>query len=126
MYVQCRFHLHGNCTDSQIKLKGYFGKLNMRKSSYSAEQISKALSDARNGVVALDVCERQGISLSTFYAWKEKYEGMSESEVKTARSLEEESQRLKRQLNKELRDNQLLRSIWFEISESQQQCFKAP
>jgi len=43
----------------------------------------------------LGLCRRHGISQSTFYRWREKYGGITVSELKRMRQLEEENRRLK-------------------------------
>ena len=43
-----------------------------------------------------EVCRRHGISDATFYTWKSKYGGMSASDLKRLREMEEENAKLKR------------------------------
>ncbi len=43
-----------------------------------------------------DVCSKLGISDATFYTWRKKYGGISPSELKHMRHLEEENLWLKR------------------------------
>lgn len=43
-----------------------------------------------------DFCRKLGISDATFYAWRKKYGGISPSELKYMRQLEEENLRLKK------------------------------
>ena len=43
-----------------------------------------------------DVCREYGISDATYYNWKSKYGGMTASDIKKLKELEDESRRLKR------------------------------
>lgn len=43
-----------------------------------------------------EVCRKLGISDATFYTWRKKYRGISPSELKHMRQLEEENLRLKK------------------------------
>ena len=43
-----------------------------------------------------DVCREYGISDATYYNWKSKYGGMTASDVKKLKELEDENRRLKR------------------------------
>ena len=43
-----------------------------------------------------DVCREYGISEATYYNWKSKYGGMTVSDVKKLKELEDENRRLKR------------------------------
>ena len=51
---------------------------------------------AGQGTSVPDVCRKLGISDATFYAWRKKYGGISLSELKHIRQLEEENLRLKK------------------------------
>jgi len=67
----------------------------MRKSRYSEEQIIKILQEHEAGVKVPEISRKYGISEQTFYRWKSKYGGMSVSEARRLKSLEEENRKLK-------------------------------
>jgi len=48
------------------------------------------------GTPVPEVCRKLGISEATFYTWRNEYGGISPSELKHMRQLEEENLRLKR------------------------------
>jgi putative transposase len=62
----------------------------MKRSHFTAEQITFALRQAETGTPVAEVCRKMQISDQTFYRWKKKYIGMgllpyitlSHSEVK--------------------------------------------
>lgn len=68
----------------------------MKKGQYSVEKIISILSESEAGVPAKDLCRRYGFTENTFYRWKSKYGGMTTSEAKRLKVLEEENARLKR------------------------------
>lgn len=68
----------------------------MKKSRFTKEQIVFALKQAELGTSVPEVCRKLGISDATFYTWRKKYGGISPSELKHMRQLEEENLRLKR------------------------------
>jgi len=53
------------------------------------------LKEAEAGVSVEDLMRQHGFSRATFYKWKAKYSGMSVSELKRLKELEEENRRLK-------------------------------
>ena len=67
----------------------------MQRSRFTDKQIIEILNEAEVGVGIVDLCRRHGISQSTFYRWREKYVGMTVSELKRMRRLEEENRQLK-------------------------------
>lgn len=67
----------------------------MRKKRFNEYQIIKVLKQAEEGRSVRDVCREHGISTSTFYNWREKFGGMTASEVKRLKELERENRRLK-------------------------------
>jgi putative transposase len=70
----------------------------MRSKRFSEEQIIAVLREAEAGAKTKDLCRRYGISEPTFYNWKAKYGGMTVSEVRRLKELEQENGRLKRLL----------------------------
>ena len=54
------------------------------------------LKEAETGVKVLELCRKYGISEPTYYNWKAKYSGMTVSDLKRLKSLEDENRKLKR------------------------------
>jgi putative transposase len=67
----------------------------MKRSKFSESQIVKILKEAEAGVSLDDLIRQHGFSKASFYKWKAKYSGMSVSELKRLKELEEENRRLK-------------------------------
>ena len=67
----------------------------MKKSKFTESQIVNILKQAEAGVSVEDLMRQHGFSRATFYKWKAKYSGMSVSEMKRLKELEEENRRLK-------------------------------
>ena len=67
----------------------------MRKSRFTEEQITHALSKVEHGKAATEVCREMGISEQTFYVWKKKYAGLGVAELRRLRQLEDENRQLK-------------------------------
>ncbi|ONX67644.1 transposase [Burkholderia cenocepacia] len=68
----------------------------VKKSKFTEEQIAYALKQAELGTPVAEVCRKMGISDATFYNWRTKYGGLSPSELRRLKQLEEESAKLKR------------------------------
>ena len=68
----------------------------MRKTRYSEEKIIRILQEHEAGRSTDDVCREYGISSATFYRWKSKYGGMTVSEAKRLKAIEQENRRLVR------------------------------
>jgi putative transposase len=67
----------------------------MKRSKFSESQIVQILQAAEAGVPLEDLIRQHGFSKASFYKWKAKYSGMSVSELKRMKELEEENRRLK-------------------------------
>jgi putative transposase len=67
----------------------------MKRSRFSEEQIIGILKESEAGVKTEEVCRAHGISKWTFYEWRKKYQGLTVSEAKRLKALEEENRKLK-------------------------------
>jgi len=67
----------------------------MRPSKFNENQISDALRQVRSGTPATEVCRKLGITQTTFYRWRNKYETATTSELRELRELREENHKLK-------------------------------
>lgn len=83
----------------------------MRGKRYTEEQIIGALKEAEAGLPAADICRKYGIHQATFYNWKAKYGGLSVSEARRLRLLEDENRRLKHIVADQTLDIQALKAV---------------
>jgi putative transposase len=83
----------------------------MKRSRFSEEQIIGVLREPEAGLKVAEVCRTHGISEPTFYAWKAKFGGMSVSDAKRLKQLEEENAKLKKLLAEAMLDNSVLKDI---------------
>ena len=67
----------------------------MKKSRFTESQIVAILKEADGGMKVAEVCRKHGISQPTYYNWKSKYGGLSVSEPKLIKELEDEQAKLK-------------------------------
>lgn len=81
------------------------------KRRFTEEQIIGILQEAETGMKVMDVCRKHGISDATYYNWKAKYGGMTVSEARKLRALEEENRRLKHIVADLTLDNQALKAV---------------
>ena len=68
------------------------------KKRFTEEQIIGVLKEAEAGMKVSELCRKHGISEPTYYNWKAKYGGMTVSEAKRLKALEQENNQLKRLL----------------------------
>ena len=81
------------------------------KQRYTTDQIIGILKEADAGLKTGELCRRYGISDATFYNWKAKYGGMSVSDAKRLKALEEENRRLKQIVADQTLDNRVLKEL---------------
>ena len=81
------------------------------KKRFSEEQIIRILQEAEAGTKVKELCRKHGISDATYYNWKSKYWGMTVSDAKKLRVLEDENRRLKRLVADLSLDNQALKAV---------------
>ena len=70
----------------------------MKAKRFTEKQIIGVLREADAGAKTKELCRRHGISEATFYNWKAKYAGMTVSEARRLKELEQENAKLKRLL----------------------------
>lgn len=67
----------------------------MRPSKFTEDQIVQALQQVKTGTPAVQVCRKMGVTETTFYRWRKKYNGVAPSESREVRELKDENQKLK-------------------------------
>ena len=83
----------------------------MQRKKYTEEQIIQVLKEGAAGAPESELCRRHGISDASYYNWKAKYAGLSVSELKRLKSLEEENRRLKQIVAEQALDNRALKEL---------------
>lgn len=78
----------------------------MRPSKFTEEQIVQALRQVKYGTPAVEVCRALGITQTTFYRWRTKYDSVATSELRELRALRDENQKLKQMVANLMLDNQ--------------------
>jgi putative transposase len=71
------------------------GRVPLRQSRFTEEQVAFALKQAETGTPGLEVCRKLGVSEQTYYRWKKQYGGLGVLEIERLKLLEEENRRLK-------------------------------
>ena len=82
----------------------------MRTSKFTDEQIVAALRQAEGGTPVIDVCRRLGVTETTFYRWRKKYQGVSSVELRELRLLRDENRKLKTLVAELSLDKQILQA----------------
>ena len=83
----------------------------MKGKRYTEEQVIRVLREAEAGSSVAEVCRRHGVSEWSFYRWRQKYGGMTVSDAKRLKVLEDENRRLKKIVAQQAMDIDLLREI---------------
>ena len=95
----------------------------MKKARLTEEQIIGILQEHEAGAKCADLpslkpvgvrtnlCRKHGMSEGTFYAWKAKYSGMTVSEAKRLKALEDENAKLKRLLAEQMLDMAAMKEL---------------
>lgn len=80
----------------------------MKKSRHSPEQGASALRQSEKGMPVREDCRKMGISEPTLHLGTKKFQGMSPGEVRRLWVLEDENLKLKRLVDDQTGDKQLL------------------
>ena len=83
----------------------------MKTGRYSETQVFRILQEVDSGTSVVDAARRHGVSPATIHRWKSKYGGMTLSELKRLKALEDENARLKRIVAQQAMDIDLLKEI---------------
>ena len=66
------------------------------KKRFTEAQIVGFLREADAGLPVKDLCRKHGFSEASYYLWRSKFGGMSVSDAKRLKELEQENSRLRR------------------------------
>ena len=83
----------------------------MKRRRFSEGKIVTILKEHELGAKAADLARKHGISEATLYNWKAKYGGLTVSEAKRLKSLEDENTKLKKLLADSMLDNAALKEL---------------
>jgi len=80
------------------------------KKRFTEEQIIKILREGENGK-RIEVCRKHGITQTTFYRWRRKYQGMTVDSIKEMKRLKNENARMKKVVAEMALANQALKDL---------------
>ena len=83
----------------------------MKTRRNSEAQVFRIIKEVESGMPVVNVAREHGVSPATIHRWKSRYGGMTLSELKRLKALEEENARLKRIIAQQALDNELLKEI---------------
>ena len=83
----------------------------MKTRRCSEAQVFRILKEVESGVPVVNAAREHGVSPATIHRWKGKYGGMTLSELRRLKALEEENARLKRIVAQQVLDIELLKEI---------------
>jgi len=83
----------------------------MARKKYTEEQIIAVLREGEAGAKVTDLCRKYGMSDATYYNWKARYAGLTVSELKRLKALEEENRRLKQIVGEQALDIRALKDL---------------
>jgi len=83
----------------------------MGRRKHTDEQVINILREGEAGAKVPELCRKYGVSDATYHRWKAKYAGLTLSELKRLKTLEEENRRLKQIVADQALDNQALKEL---------------
>ena len=83
----------------------------MKAKRYTEEQIIRILKEGESGAKIGELCRKHGISDASYYSWKTKYSGMSVSDLRKLKSLEDENRRLKQLVADQALENLAMKEL---------------
>ncbi|WKZ79137.1 MAG: transposase [Fimbriimonadaceae bacterium] len=82
-----------------------------RGKRYTEDQIIKVLQEIDVGASIASVARSHGITEQTLYRWRERYGGMTKSELAELKALQEENRRLRHVVSELSLDNAALKEL---------------
>ena len=83
----------------------------MKTRRYSEAQVIRILQEVDRGKPVVIAAREHRVSRATIHRWKARYSGMTVTELKRLKALEEENSRLKRIVAQQAIDIELLKEI---------------
>jgi putative transposase len=83
----------------------------MKRIKHSETQIIAILKEQEQGLKVAEICRKHNISEPTFYSWKNRYGGLSVSELKRLKDLEYENARLKKMFANLSLENEAIKEL---------------
>jgi putative transposase len=83
----------------------------MVRKKYTEEQIIAVLGEGEAGAKVTVLCRKYGMSDATYYNWKARYAGLTVSELKRLKALEEGNRRLKQIVGEQALDIRALKDL---------------
>lgn len=83
----------------------------MRKSRFSDEQKIAVVQQAAAGSQIRELCRKHGITETTFFRWRRKYDGLQVADARRLKALEDENRRLKKLVADLSLDNAMLKDV---------------
>ena len=83
----------------------------MKKSRFTETEIVYAVKQAEAGVPVREVARKYGVSEKTIYTWRNKYGGLSVSELARLKQLEQENAKLKQMVAELSLDKAMLQEV---------------
>jgi putative transposase len=78
----------------------------MQPSRFTEDEIAQALWQVKAGTPAVQMCRKMGITQTTFYRWRNKYDSVAVSGLREVRELREENQKLRQIVTNLMLDKQ--------------------
>src|ERR1700761_2563136 len=89
-----------SCDKITVEPTPRMGTAPMRHSQHTEHEILFLLDEADAGISIAEICSTAGISLRTFYRWRNRYGGLTSPALRHLKELEIENQRLRRMVDK--------------------------
>ena len=86
-------------------------KNKMKGTRYSQEQILKVRQEVESSGNAAEVARKHGISIPTVYRWRDRFGGMTKSELAELKALQDENRKLKYIVATQAIDNLALKEL---------------